>query len=120
MPKKLKIIMCPIDEEPYETEVEDKLEDLQKLVGGYIEVVRFGDVEDNYTRYFVVCNEEGLIMKLPYNCHVCDFPFVGNIFIVKDDSPEFGSVKPGLLARFKEKYWKRDKDDFIRQLKENL
>ena len=42
------------------------LEDMQKFVGGYIEIV--GDT---------ICNEDGLLLKLPVNKF--DSRFVGNI-----------------------------------------
>ena len=56
--KKLKVIICPAEREPYVTNVSDTLEALQKAVGGYIgKVTVRKDV-------VMLCNEEGLLMKL--------------------------------------------------------
>lgn len=38
-----------------------QLEELQKFVGGYIEIIRLDE------KYQMVCNEEGKILGLPYN-----------------------------------------------------
>ena len=54
--KKLKVIICPAEREPYVTNVSDTLEALQKAVGGYIgKVTVRKDV-------VMLCNEEGLLM----------------------------------------------------------
>ncbi len=37
------------------------LEELQSMVGGYIEVIR------THTGDFMVCNEDGKLKRLPYN-----------------------------------------------------
>lgn len=107
MSKKIKIVMCPAGKKPYLTEVDDELKALQKLVDGYIEVVGLYDNEHLGEKYLVVCNEEGLIHHLPYNCRVCDYPFVGNIFVVKENGEEFASVEPEFLDRFIKYYWKK-------------
>jgi hypothetical protein len=43
-----------------------KLEELQKLVGGYIEMVSVPYLEDQGD-YVVIVNEEGLVRRLPLN-----------------------------------------------------
>ena len=50
--KKLKVIICPAEREPYVTNVSDTLEALQKAVGGYIEAVTVLE------GVVVLCNEE--------------------------------------------------------------
>ena len=54
--KKLKVIICPAEREPYVTNVSDTLEALQKAVGGYIEAVTVLE------GVAVLCNEEGRLM----------------------------------------------------------
>ncbi|MBQ7145994.1 MAG: DUF3846 domain-containing protein [Lachnospiraceae bacterium] len=62
----------------YVTNVANNLPNLQKWVGGYIETVTlFHDL-------VIVCNEEGLLQGLPYNCTICGLKFVGDILELKD------------------------------------
>ena len=57
------------------------LENFQRYVEGYIET--FTLTED----LVIICNEEGRLMRLPYNCTVCGVDFVGDIIFagVRDD-----------------------------------
>ena len=65
------------------------LDDLQKIVGGRIETVRCLRLGPPY---LLICNEEGLMMDLPYNPVASNLygedmhgnPIVGDISIVKD------------------------------------
>ena len=63
-----------------------ELEDLQELVGGYIE---FYDLTDTIS---IMVNEEGKLMGLPFNFYVdqmlCRYPerIVGNAYIVAIDN----------------------------------
>lgn len=67
----------------YKTAVSNSLKNLQNFVGGYIEVVRlFPDLA-------IICNEEGRILNLPYNCKVLGCPFYGDILIVGVKGEEF-------------------------------
>ena len=61
MSKKIKVVMCPVDRAPYVTNISDSLENLQKIVGGYIETVGIA------TDCVMVCNEEGRLIGLPDN-----------------------------------------------------
>lgn len=68
-------------------EVENTLKALQAEVGGYIETVTFA------SDAAVICNEEGRILGLPYNCRFfgVDF-FVGTILVVGRNKDEFCDV----------------------------
>lgn len=61
---------------PRHVNVSNRLETLQKSVDGYIETVTVA------TDLCVICNEEGRIMGLPYNCTICGAEFVGTILMV--------------------------------------
>lgn len=50
------------------------LKELQKGVGGYVEVVHLYGVD-------IICNEEGKIQRLPFCLSVCGHNFVGHIFV---------------------------------------
>lgn len=66
-------------------EVENTLEALQQEVGGYIETVSIADV-------VIICNEEGRLCGLPYNCGFVGVDFVGTILVVGRNKDEFCDV----------------------------
>ena len=67
-------------------EIENTLEALQKIVGGYIETVTL------FSDLVIICNEEGRILDLPYNCNICGVEFVGAIIFAGVDGEDFGDV----------------------------
>jgi hypothetical protein len=70
-----------------ETEyIDNTLEEFQRLVGGYIEVL------DLATDLAIICNEEGRLMDLEYNCAICGVSFVGTIVLVRTKRDEFASA----------------------------
>ena len=84
--KKLKVIVCPAEREPYVTNVSDTLEALQKAVGGYIEAVTVLE------GVAVLCNEEGRLMGLPENRSFFLSGICGNCLICGVDGEEFASL----------------------------
>lgn len=55
-----------------------KLKELQPVVEGYVEIVRLRDGR------IMVVNEEGMLMKLPYNriaSQIAGQPIVGNVLV---------------------------------------
>lgn len=73
------IMVCKPNEPPYSTDIEGTLEEMQALVGGYIEPVNVqGDV-------LILANEEGLIYGLPPN----RFNLVGTFFFIARAGSEF-------------------------------
>ena len=80
-----------------EASIDNTLGAMQATVGGYIETARISKDA------VVVCNEEGLIRGLPYNCRVMGTDFVGDIFVVGTKGEEFVDV-PVSLADW-QKYW---------------
>ena len=61
---------------PHVAEIDNTLEALQAAVGGYIESVAL------FTDLAVICNEEGRLKGMPFNCEVCGIGFVGPIVFV--------------------------------------
>ena len=59
------------------------LEDMQQIVGGYIEAVYIA--ED----MAIICNEEGLINNLSFNCKVCGHHLFGDLILVGCDEDGF-------------------------------
>ena len=73
-------------EDPYSDHIENTLEAMQKFVGGYIETYTFA------ADAAIICNEEGRLLGMPYNCTVCGMDFVGPILIVGVNGEEFCSL----------------------------
>lgn len=86
MSKKIKVIIKQPGRAPYSTYISNTLKNLQNTVGGYIETVTLA--ED----LVMICNEEGVINDMPYNCTVCGVQIFGPLIFagVKDD--EFDSL----------------------------
>ena len=72
--------------EPEIIEVENTLEALQQEVGGHIETVTIA------SDAVVICNEEGRLCGLPYNCRFVGVDFVGPILVVGRNKDEFCDV----------------------------
>lgn len=67
-------------------DIDNTLAALQIEVGGYIETVSIADV-------VIICNEEGRLCGLPYNCRFVGVDFVGTILVVGRDQDEFCDVR---------------------------
>lgn len=90
MHKKKEEILTVVVKEPGKlpkaVKVRNKLEDLQKLVGGYIETVSL------YDYLTVICDEEGRLKRQKHNCRVGGIDFVGTIVLVGTFRNEFASI----------------------------
>lgn len=84
---------------PERIEIENALEALQKQVGGHIQAVALG------CGLCAICNEEGLLMDLPYNCMINGAIFFGPVLLVGVNGEDFCDV-PGLEVD-KAIYWIR-------------
>ena len=76
---KLRILFKPIGRPPKEMYIDKTLESEQKLVGGYIECVDYGDDK------VLICNEEGKINGLYPNVIFPEDIIAGNFFVAGDD-----------------------------------
>ena len=84
MPKKEIIVYVKRPGEPARQRViPNTLEALQQIVGGYIETVTFT------SDLVVICNEEGRLINLPFNCEFLGVDFVGTIIFAGRDEDEF-------------------------------
>ena len=79
--EKIKIIQFNVGQEPATKEVENTLETMQEIVGGYIETVWIERLNDGVIT--LVCDEEGLLKDKPVNKFVNDNQIVGDFFIAK-------------------------------------
>lgn len=74
---------------PVVAQVDNTLEALQQAVGGPIETVTFS------LDAAIICNEEGRLQGLPYNCDFLGISFVSPILIVGVDGDEMCSLDDG-------------------------
>lgn len=89
------IIKRPDEPVGHVTNISTRLENLQRIVDGYIETVTY------CTDLVIICNEEGRLRGLPYNCTIAGVDFVGDIIVIGSDGEEFSDLKLSL------KDWKR-------------
>lgn len=84
---KIKVIIKRPDEAVgHMTWIENSLKNLQRTVDGYIETVTIG------TDLVIICNEEGRLKGLPYNCTICDMDFFGDLIFAGIDGDEFADI----------------------------
>lgn len=81
--EKLNVVFKSPNEAPSIKEVVDDLSTWQGLVGGYIEVVPYGDENLNI---LVICNEEGKLKGLQPNIYYYSDILVGNIVFVSSNA----------------------------------
>lgn len=90
----MKAILKNPGEQPQIIDIDNTLEALQAAVGGYIETITVA------TDACIVCNEEGRLLNLPFNCQLCGKNFVGPILIVGVNGDEFTDLyRPECCAR---------------------
>ena len=89
------IIKRPEDEIGVITEIDNKLHEFQKIVGGYIETVTLMDEDPQVV---IICNEEGRLLDLPYNCTINGIDFVGPIIAVGIEDDDFGDLPSSITA----------------------
>ena len=80
-PAKIKVVICEPGKVARIAEIDNTLEAMQEIVGGYIETYPLDDLDE----IVVICNEEGKIKNLPLNCIYKNGEIVeiiaGNFFI---------------------------------------
>ena len=80
---KIRVIMKRPDKEPYVTNISDTLENMQKTVGGHIEVFSLSP------DFAIICNEEGKLLGMEPNFRIGGQYFVGTCFVVGTKGEEF-------------------------------
>ena len=94
--REIKVIIKRPDEAYGHVEyIANELEDLQKIVGGYIETVSL------LSNMVLIVNEEGKLMGLPYNFGTHDDILVGTVIVAGVKEDEFADVPIDLSQ------WKR-------------
>ena len=84
--KKISVLIKEPGKNPRHVNVSDSLANLQKTVGGYIETVTLAN------DCVVICNEEGRINGMDYNCNISGVDFFGTIIMCGVDGEEFADL----------------------------
>lgn len=71
---------------PRSVNISNTLKNLQKTVGGNVEAVTIAD------DFVILCNEEGRLKGLPWNCEICGINFVGTIILCGVCGEEFADL----------------------------
>ena len=83
----MKIVVKRAGKNPEVKEIKETLENLQEIVGGYIECIDFG-----FSNILLVCNEEGKLLGLPANFVFRGDVIVGDVFFCSAGREDFGSL----------------------------
>ena len=94
---KIKVIKIPVDSDPLVVEINNSLDEMKAIVGGWIEIVGLGGGLD------LCCNEEGQLMGLPLNVALFGGQDVvaGDCFLLRhDDEGEAVSVTAADVQKY--------------------
>ena len=94
--KKIRAILKKVGEKPEIVMIDNTLEEMQRLVDGYIELVPLPQME---FRLAMVVNEEGRLRGLPFNCRLFGQGYVGDIMMVKTRGSGFTDVPEDFAGR---------------------
>ena len=109
----LRVILCKPGEKVEIVEIDDTLEAMQELVGGYIqEYMPFTGDDPRYDDVAIICNEEGKLMRLPPSRAITDEygqvmdVIAGPFFIcyAPRESERFLSMPEDLEEEFRKRY----------------
>lgn len=95
---KLRVLIVEPHKAPYEAKIRDDLTDLQKAVGGYIEIISNGDGT------LIVCNEEGKLNGMEGNRRIEGDVIAGPFFVVGEQGAGLRSLTKDELAKYKERF----------------
>lgn len=92
MTDKIEVLVFEPQEECYFKEIDNTLEAMQEIVGGYIECVTMNHLDDGKD-LVLICNEGGAINGLPLTgLEVHGQPMFGTVIICRGDGGEFASI----------------------------
>ena len=96
----MKILICEPHKRPYIKDIEHTLENLQSVVGGYIQACY--PFEDDAA---VICNEEGLLIGLEANRTVEHYGMIfGTFFVCGLTEDDFTGLTDEQIERYSQLY----------------
>ncbi len=104
----MKVLIIEPEKVPHEENIDNGLEAMQNIVGGYIQATYPYD-----DPVALVCNEEGKLTGLPLNRKIEDYDIIaGTFFICGLSRDNFDSLSPDLMEKYKNKFAQPEK--FVR------
>ena len=95
---KIRVLIVEPNKEPYQKKIPHTLKDMQKVVGGLIEIV---ELEYNVE---LICNEEGKIYNLPMNRAIQNDIIAGTFFIAGQHNGETISLSKKQIKKYKKMF----------------
>ena len=89
---KMNVYFKPVGKRPSLVDVERTTEAIQKLIGGYFELVHLA------SDAVILCDEEGKLKNLPYNCTVCGTRYYGPIILAGTIGSNLSSVNKSTIT----------------------
>lgn len=109
MSNKIKVLIIEPQKIPYVKEIENVLEELQNIVGGYIEPI-YQEMTAN-DNIMLIANEEGKPLNLPFNRFVRggldNMPMStirGTFFLVSSEGEDFVSLPDDMIQKYMKFY----------------
>lgn len=100
MQNEIKVVMVEPHKNPTITTIKTKLENLQKAVGGLIEII---DIEDDVC---ILCNEEGKLIGLEGNRSFGNDILVGTFYVCgSNDEGELISLTDSQIDQYIKFFW---------------
>ena len=101
----LKVLLVEPGQYPKPVEIENTLQNLQKLVGGHFEVTHPDVTNPEEENVCLVCNEENKFNGSPLNRPLGNYDVIaGNFFICGQGEEDFCSLTPEQMKQYEEKY----------------
>lgn len=100
MPKQLRVLMVEPHEAPHEMFITDLLDDLQKTVGGLIEIIGNGDGT------LLVCNDEAKLIGMEGNRRLDGDVIAGPFFVVGEKGENLRSLTDAEVEKYKQRFAK--------------
>ena len=95
--KKIRVIIKDPGSKPRSVWISDTLENLQKHVGGYIEINHIA------TDLVVICDEEGRLKDKPFCARILNWNFVGTIILAGSKGEDLADI-PVTMAELREAF----------------
>lgn len=97
----MKILVVEPGKHPYEKEIEGTLKEMQEIVGGTIQAVYPFPEEVG-----VVCNDEGLLLQMPFNRKIDEECYIfGTFFLCGLGAEDFTSLPEKLMEKYKRLFY---------------
>lgn len=111
---KIRVLIVEPNKEPYVKEIENTLEEKQKIVGG---LIGFLELEYNVD---LICNEEGKFLNLEFNRVITNDVIVGTFIIAGQNKGETISLSRKQIKKYKKEFRLKNDEGVITLLKQEV